>query len=123
MIYGKRYYSLFRQNRKNDFRASGSGIFLANDDQFIPDGMLDFANKIYNTLKVPQLSIDVCFDGTKYYLIEFQAVSFGTLTQTISEFYFTLENGKWVKVIEKLSLEKVYSESIVDYIYERFCTK
>ena len=74
---------------------------------------------IYNILNVPQLSIDVAFDGERFYLIEFQAVYFGTLTQTISEFYFTYKNKKWVKVMEQRSLEQVYAESTVSYISDK----
>lgn len=119
LIYGNMYYILFRQNRENDFRASGSGLFQANEQQFIPDGIFDYAMNIYNILNVPQLSIDVAFDGERFYLIEFQAISFGTLTQTISEFYFSYKNGKWEKIIEQKSLEQVFAESTINYISKK----
>ena len=64
--------------RDNDFRASGSHKFIFKED--IPDGILDFAKLIFDILNVPNLSIDVAFDGNKFHLLEFQAIYYGITT-------------------------------------------
>ena len=46
LIYDKKYYVLRRYNCKNDFRASGSGIFVFEEN--IPRAVLDFAEKVFN---------------------------------------------------------------------------
>lgn len=114
LIFGNKYFILFRQNRDNDFRASGSGKLEFREN--IPDGILDFSKHIFDDFDVPNLSIDVGFDGFTYYLIEFQAIYFGTTTIEKSPFYFTKENSKWVINIEKSNLEKEYVNSIIQYI-------
>jgi glutathione synthase/RimK-type ligase-like ATP-grasp enzyme len=114
LIYGHKYYILFRENRKNDFRASGGGRLSFKEQ--IPNGILDFAKNVYNILSVPNLSIDVAFDGGKFYLLEFQALYFGTYTLEFSPFYFTDDNNTWALKREKSVLEKVYAESVVNYI-------
>jgi len=118
VIYGKKYYILYRGVRDNDFRASGSGKFEFKEE--IPHGILDFAEKIFNYFNVPNLSIDVAFNGKEFYLIEFQAIYFGTTTIDKSPFYFTKENSKWVIHKEKSFLEKEYVESVIDYISKNF---
>ena len=119
-IYGKRYYIFYRGVRKNDFRASGSYNFLFNDEVSIPEGILDFAESIFDELKLPNLSIDVGFDGKQFYLIEFQGVYFGKIGQSKLSFYFVKEEQSWVKKYEKLALEEVFADSIINYINSKF---
>ncbi len=114
LVYGNKYYFLYRDVRKNDFRASGSGNFYF--DHNYQEGMLDFAKSIYDRLQIPQLSIDVCFDGKNFHLIEFQAVYFGTTTLEKSEFFYEYKNNVFNLVEEKSILEKVYAESISSYL-------
>lgn len=45
LVYGEKYYVVFRGNRDNDFRASGSGKL--NFETELPKGLLDYAKKIY----------------------------------------------------------------------------
>lgn len=114
LIYGDKYYILYRGVRKNDFRASGSGKFYFNKE--LPSGILDYAENIFRKFNVPNLSIDVGYHDDKYYLIEFQMIYFGTTTIEKSPFYYTKENSKWVLHDDKSELEKTYVDSIVKYI-------
>lgn len=114
LVYGTRCYALYRGNRDNDFRASGSGKFIFRKD--IPDGMLDFATKIRKFFNVPNISLDIGFDGEKFHLIEFQFLYFGTTTLEKSDFYFLYEGGKWQIRDGKSCLEEVYVQSITDYL-------
>ncbi len=86
LIYGDKYYVLRRENRKNDFRASGSGLLSYKRD--LPNGLLDFAKDIYSKFRLPNLSVDIGWDGIRFFLLEFQALYFGTYTIEHSEFYF-----------------------------------
>ena len=78
--------------------------------------MLDFASGIFKSLQVPQLSIDIAFDGESFYLLEFQAVYFGTKTLEYSEYYFYRGAAGWEIREETPELELVYVESIDRYI-------
>lgn len=114
LVYGKRCYALYRGNRDNDFRASGSGKFIFRKD--IPEGMLDFALKVRKHFQVPNISLDIGFDGEKFHLIEFQFLYFGTTTLEKSDFYFEYEDGKWQTRDGKSCLEEVYVQSITDFL-------
>jgi glutathione synthase/RimK-type ligase-like ATP-grasp enzyme len=113
LIYGLKYYALKRNVRKNDFRASGSGLLKFTPE--IPNGILDFAKLVYQTIDVPQLSIDVAFDGNDFHLIEFQALYFGSYTLESSPFYYLYNKG-WNLINEKSVLESVFADSVVQYI-------
>jgi glutathione synthase/RimK-type ligase-like ATP-grasp enzyme len=114
LIYGDRYYVLYRRNRRRDFRASGSGMFEFHEN--IPEGLLDYAEDVFHTFKCPFLSMDVGFDGKKYYVFEFQCVMFGNLTLEKSEFYFQRKEGAWTIVKEKSELERVFAESVMLFL-------
>jgi glutathione synthase/RimK-type ligase-like ATP-grasp enzyme len=114
LIYGNKYYILYRSTRENDFRASGSGHFLFKEE--VPNGILDFAESVFYSFNVPNLSIDVAFDGENFYLLEFQSVYFGTLTIEHSPFYFAKENSQWIMYNEHSSLEKEFVNSVSLYI-------
>ncbi len=115
LIFGKKYYVLHRSTRKNDFRASGSGIFefRIND---LPLEILDFSKSVLDTLDVPNISLDIGFDGQKAYLFEFQAIYFGSYTVEKAPFYFVKRNGSWTTIHNQSVLENVYVESISEYI-------
>jgi len=116
LVYGKKCYALYRCNRKDDFRASGSGIF--NFKKELPKNLLNFAYSIKKFFKVPHISLDIAFDDKNFYLIEFQVVYFGTTTIVKSPFYFELDKNKWKFKKETSILEKVYVESIIEYLNE-----
>lgn len=118
LIFGDKYFIFERPVRKNDFRASGSGKFIF--DEKIPDGILDLAQEIFNHFDVPNLSIDIAFEGNRFYLLEFQAVYFGTTTIEKSPFYFIKFKDKWKIFREESELEKVYVDSVVKFINKKF---
>lgn len=115
LVFSEKYYILHRQNRKNDFRASGSGIFIEPVRSEV-NGLLDFSKKLYLELDVPMLAIDVGFDGERYHLIEFQCIHFGPYTLQASEYYYSFDNEKWVKIYGKSDLEYEFVNSIISYI-------
>lgn len=118
LVYGDQYYVLKRHVRPGDFRASGSHVnYLAGKDSGIPEAALDMVEEIYNKLNVPHLSVDVVYDGKRPYLIEFQAVYFGTATQAeFCEDYFTKQDGKWKVLKKTMNQEEVYAWSVTHYI-------
>ena len=114
LAFGDKYYPLLRRTRKNDFRASGSGLLSFPEE--LPDGLLDAIERVVKYFNVPQLSADIGFDGTRFYIFELQFVYFGTYTIEHSPFYFTREDGKWIRKEELSVLEEEYVASIVSYL-------
>tara|TARA_B110000046_G_scaffold176776_1_gene202811 strand:- start:601 stop:1632 length:1032 start_codon:yes stop_codon:yes gene_type:complete len=118
LVYLDKYYIFERPVRKNDFRASGSGKekYLFGDKVDIPEGIFDYAKSVYDKLEAPMLSIDIAYASNQFYTLEFQFTGFGTAGQQLSENYFSLQNGKWESVYEKLDLEQVYVDSIIGFL-------
>lgn len=114
LIYGKKYYVLKRNNRPNDFRASGSGLFEFTED--IPFEILNYAEELFNFFQVPNLSLDIAFRNNQCYLLEFQAVFFGSTTLVKSLFYFVKEKSKWKIFQGKSILEEEFVNSIVSFL-------
>jgi len=117
LIYWDKYYIFNRPNRKNDFRASGSGksrYDFGSKVQF-RKGMLDFAKNIFESFNVPFISLDIADDASEFYVIEFQFTGFGTSGQQYSDAYYKFD-GDWKLEFSKISLEEVYAESIHSFI-------
>lgn len=114
LVFGNKYYILKRNVRPNDFRASGSGILTSTKD--IPQGILDFSQKLMMILNIPNASLDIAFDGISFQLIEFQSVYYGSYTLTFSKFYFEFKNNQWICVDGESILEEEYSNSISQFI-------
>ena len=72
-----------------------------------------------NHFKVPNISLDIGFDGKKFHLIEFQFLYFGTTTIEKSPFYFEKYDNSWLLNKGKCELEKVYVDSIVGLLREK----
>lgn len=121
LVYGNKYFFFYRNTRKNDFRASGSGDFHFRKEY--PYGMLEYAHRIHSLLNVPNISIDVCFDGKHFHLLEFQAVYFGTIGLVESPFHYARTKEGFQYIEEKSILEKVYAESIIQFIKKNFTGK
>lgn len=117
LVYGSKVFVLKRYNRANDFRASGSGNFVFEKD--VPRQILNFASKIIQDLDVPNISLDIAFNGSEVFLIEFQCVYFGSTTIEKAPFYFTFKNNIWNCIEAKSDLEKVYVNSIISYLKGR----
>jgi hypothetical protein len=115
LVYGKKIYVLHRKNRKNDFRASGSGIFTYPATP--PPGLLDYAFDVFSSFHVPFVSLDIARHGAGYVLIEFQFLSFGNYTLERSSFHFTrTDKHTWEKVEEAPDLEREFVNSVIGFV-------
>lgn len=114
LVYGNKIYVLYRGVRKNDFRASGSGKIEFRET--IPDGILDFALNIREYFDIPDVSLDIGYDGENFHLIEFQFVYYGTTTLEKAPHYYIKDDNKWILVREKSNLEETYVTSMIEYI-------
>lgn len=119
LIFGDHYFVLYRLNRPNDFRASGSGQFIEKTDQeLLP--VLDFAKICKQEVDSPFLSLDIGFDGKSYHLIEFQCVSFGFKAMSLSTCHFIYNNTKWEKVVISVSPEHEFSQAVIRFLSRQF---
>lgn len=121
LVYGDKYFIVERPVRKNDFRASGSGKDNYNfgKDATIPNGIFDFAEDIYKSFNVPFISLDIAFDGEKFYLFEFQFIAFGTSTVQLSKHFFIKENNEWIDKQIDFEYEELFVESIINFINKK----
>lgn len=116
LIFGKKFYILKRDAKNDDFRASGSGI--RNFITEIPEGLLEYANICLNALTVPNVSLDIAYNGVSFFLVEFQCLYFGSYTLTYSDFYWQrIENDKFELKGGKSILEEEYVRSIMEFNY------
>ncbi len=115
LIFGNKYYTLYRQNRENDFRASGSGKFydVPLDEH---EGLLIFARKITDEIDFPIFGMDIAFDGRDYHLLEFQVIHLGTPPLQRSKYWHEFHDGKWIKCDGVSDLEEEFSRSIFEYV-------
>lgn len=118
LVFKDKYYIVQRPNRKNDFRASGSGKpnYLFGAKAQIPDGIFDFAKRIYEGFNVPMISLDIALKDGWFHLVEMQFVAFGTSGHYYSKEYFQKENGEWKTHANTQTIEEIYVDSMVDYI-------
>ncbi len=114
VIYNTKYYVLYRANRSNDFRASGSMKF--NSDIDLPPGLLDYTKKVFDDFDAPYIALDIGVKNNFFFLFEFQFLSFGQYTLEKSKFYYQLRNGNWDKISEMPDLEREIAGSTVAYI-------
>lgn len=115
LVYGNKYFVLSRQNRKNNFRASGSGNHT--HPEFVIPSILNYAEVIYKYLNTPYASLDIAIDSSsKCYLIEFQCLHFGTTTLLKAPHYFRKEGTQWLKCQGKCELERELATSIHMYL-------
>ena len=69
--------------------------------------------EIFEDMDTPHLSIDIAYDGTRFYLLEFQAIYFGTVGIFKSDKYYKFIKDKWCEIDNDKNLEKIYVESIL----------
>jgi len=109
----KRVFVLKRRARPSDFRASGSGLFSFEE---APAPLLDFALRILTQFEEPYLSLDVCFDGQRFYLIEFQGVHFGPYTVMKAPFHYRRRDNGWERSEESVQFEEFLAWSLIDHL-------
>jgi glutathione synthase/RimK-type ligase-like ATP-grasp enzyme len=119
LIFGNKYYTLYRRNRDNDFRASGSGkLYEVAENEH--EGLLNYARKITYEIDFPILGIDIGYDGAKYHLIEFQMIHIGPYTLQASKFWHEFHDGKWIRFDGNSDLEEEFSRSIYEFLVKKY---
>jgi glutathione synthase/RimK-type ligase-like ATP-grasp enzyme len=115
LVFGKKYFTLYRKNRDNDFRASGSGKhFVVPEEE--NEGLLNFAHKLTKEISSPTYGMDIGFDGKIYHLFEFQFLHLGPSTLQKAHSWHEHIGGKWVRFEGISDLEEEYSNAIAEYI-------
>ncbi len=113
LVFGDRYYSLKRNIREGDFRASGSNLF----EHVKPSNeVLDYARSIFTKMDNPYASLDIAQSTKGCHLIEFQGTNFspGTLLKAPSRYLYV--DGKWIKEENDKDLEANYAHALNLYI-------
>ncbi len=114
IIYGDHYYVLHRKNRKNDFRASGSGIF--SFDTSLPDGLLNYSKSVFSKFNCPYIALDVGISDKKFVLYEYQAISMGQFAAENAPHYFCHEFDQWRLTEKNISIEEEISRSVILFL-------
>jgi hypothetical protein len=114
LVFGNKFYVLERKVKKNDFRASGSG--LIGYTKKLPDGLLDYAKQFFEYQDLPFFAMDVAFNGSGFTLIEFQALYFGSHTLDTAPYYFVKQDENWKCIEGESILEKEVATSVVAYL-------
>jgi len=119
LIFGRKYYLMYRKNRDNDFRASGSGRFYE-----VPknehEGVLNFARRLSLEIDFPILGIDIGFDGNTYHLIEFQMIHLGPSALQRSKYWHEFIAGKWIKFNGSSIIEEEFSRAMIDFFEKKY---
>lgn len=115
LYFGGRFYCMYRKNRANDFRASGSGQFYEVPDEE-QEGLLSFARKLTLEIDFPIIGMDIGFDGQNYHLIEFQMIHIGTSALQRSKFWHEYFDGKWIRHNGTSVLEEEFARSFHEFI-------
>jgi hypothetical protein len=101
---------------EREFRASGGGYdnYKYGLEAEIPRGLLDFGWQIFRQLNVPNASMDIAWDGSRFYLLEFQCIYFGTagILRRYSPVCWVMEETAWKVTGNEGCIEKVYADSI-----------
>lgn len=116
LVFGNRCFCLKRSVRKNDFRASGSGIF--NFDAVPVNQLLNFALNVKRKLDTPWVSLDIIEKNNRYYLIEYQSVHFGLSTLINNNYYYEYNesNKKWQRLEKDKDSEYYFASALKSYL-------
>jgi glutathione synthase/RimK-type ligase-like ATP-grasp enzyme len=115
LFFGGKYFMMYRQNRENDFRASGSGQFFPVPDQD-HEGILNFARRLTEEIDYPVIGMDIGFDGSSYHMIEFQVIHIGTSALHRSKYWHEFHDGKWIRYDGLSDLEEELSRAMCNFI-------
>ncbi len=112
LIWGDHACGVYRKNRDNDFRASGSGKIEFVD---IPIAVLDFASSVLARLNLPWASLDIAFTAGQCFLIEYQAVHFGLTAVDKGEFFYVRDSrGIWQKRQGQIETERQMGQIVIN---------
>ena len=117
VVYGDKYFVVFRDNRPGNFRASGSGRLSFPKN--VPREVLLYARQVFENFQVPFISIDVGYDEKHCYLFEFQFVLFGQYAVEKSPWYFRWNENEWNRVEKRSVVEDELVLSTHTYIQKR----
>jgi glutathione synthase/RimK-type ligase-like ATP-grasp enzyme len=119
IVFGDKYFVSMRPTRTEDFRASGSrGERTYPTD--LPVGLLDYLEKVFQSFNAPYASIDVLWDGQKFYLGEIQFIRFGTGALIRNPHHWRRMDGAWTRVDGKCEWEQELASCIVDYLEKNY---
>jgi len=117
LIWGDTACGLYRQNRSNDFRASGSGNISFIE---IPTRILNFTYEILDKLDLPWGSFDIGYDGKQCFLLEYQGIHFGLTTAEKGLFYYVRNSdGTWEKHMGRIQIETEIAKIVVNSLAKR----
>jgi glutathione synthase/RimK-type ligase-like ATP-grasp enzyme len=102
LVFGRRIYVAQRSTRKNDFRASGSGMLTFPP---VENALLDLAESARARLEVPFVSLDIIRTPSGFRVIEFQAVHFGPSVRDRSPHVHVRQGPTWTTEPNTTSLE------------------
>jgi glutathione synthase/RimK-type ligase-like ATP-grasp enzyme len=112
LIWGDVACGVYRENRRDDFRASGSGKVRFCD---IPSTVLEFTWDAMKKLDLPWGSFDIGFDGRICHLLEYQGLHFGLTAADKGCFYYARSvMGKWEKIDGRISIEKEMANIVIN---------
>lgn len=117
-----RYFIFYRPIfQKRVFKASGGGYhnYFYGSKAKIPEGIFDFAKKIFCKLDVPHASLDIGFNGKSFFLFEFQCLHFGTAGIIYSDECFMEKDNLWIPVAGSKVIEKEYADSVSKYLKQK----
>ncbi|HCA43481.1 MAG TPA: hypothetical protein DEP28_09550 [Bacteroidetes bacterium] len=122
-VFGEKVYVFNRPIQKGrGIKASGGGYdnYFYGKEANIPDGLIDFAQHIFDKLQVPHASLDIAYNGHSFYLIEFQTLYFGTAGIPYSNGHYKKQNNKWIFQEEKRNIEEVFVESYTWFLNDYY---
>lgn len=114
---GNKYFAEKRLIRKNDFRASGSKMFVTDIE--IDKKMLEFARNFKEKTDTPFISLDICERNGEFYLIEFQGLHFGINVVMKTKGYYDSENN-WNFSEHRPEIERYIAEGLDYFLVEKF---
>lgn len=114
LVFGDKYFVLRRLVKKNDFRASGSGVL--DFDSHCPEEVLEHAKALFTNLNTPFASFDLAVDDGRSYLIEFQMLNFGPKTLVDSRCYYQFIDQKWTRTKGESDLAVEFGNAFVQYL-------
>lgn len=113
LMYGNKAFTIRREVRDNDFRASGGGKLSWPEK--IPDGLLDYAWSVFKKCEVPNISLDIAFSNDTYYLIEMQFVMFGPVSLERANHHWQRVSSEWQLIRDGVELELAFVDGIVEF--------
>lgn len=116
LVVGDKYFTMRRDVRDGDFRASGSKKFNYHDS---PKEVLDYAKEVFEILDNPYISMDIALQDKKAFLIEYQGTNFGSSVLRNSDGYYKFVNDAWIFIEQKSQHEETFSQGYLYFIEKK----